>query len=153
MNVKEALERSLITAVKEKDDGRKNALRMALSSIKLAEIESGKSLEEPMIFSILQKEIRTKEETITEAEKANRPEMIPPIRSEIEILKEFLPVEMTDEELIALVNKTVSELNATSIKEMGIVMKSVIQDAQGKASNDRISKVVRDLLSKTDKYE
>jgi len=149
MSLKEDLERSLITAMKEKDDGRKNALRMALSSIKLAEIESGKALDEPMIFSILQKEIRTKEETIAEAEKANRAEMIPPISSEIEILKEFLPKEMTDDELMALVKKTVSELNATSIKEIGLVMKSVIQDAHGRASNDRISKTVRDLLSKS----
>ena len=147
MSLKEDLEKSLLSAMKEKNDLRKNALRMALSSIKLAEIESGKALDESMIFSILQKEIRTKEETIAEAEKANRPEMIPPIRSEIEILKEYLPKEMTEEELNILVKKTVSALNATTIKEMGLVMKSVIQEAQGKASNDRISKAVRDLLS------
>ena len=147
MSLKEDLERELISAMKEKNDLRKNALRMALSSIKLAEIESGKPLDESMIFSILQKEIRTKEETIAEAEKANRPEMVPPIRSEIEILKEYLPKEMTEEELIALVKKTVSDLNATTIKEMGLVMKSVIQEVHGKASNDRISKAVRDLLS------
>jgi len=147
MGLKQDLEKSLISAMKDKNDIRKTALRMALSSIKLAEIESGKALDESMIFSILQKEIRTKEETIAEAEKANRPEMVPPIRSEIEILKEYLPKEMTDVELIALVKKTVSDLNATTIKEMGLVMKSVIQEAQGKASNDRISKAVRDLLS------
>jgi uncharacterized protein YqeY len=147
MGLKQDLEKSLISAMKDKNDIRKTALRMALSSIKLAEIESGKALDESMIFSILQKEIRTKEETIAEAEKANRPEMVPPIRSEIEILKEYLPKEMTDVELNALVKKTVSDLNATTIKEMGLVMKSVIQEAQGKASNDRISKAVRDLLS------
>ena len=100
-----------------------------------------------MVFSILQKEIRTKEETITEAEKANRSEMIPPIQDEIEILKEYLPKEISEEELIILVKKTISDLKATTIKEMGLVMKSVIQEAQGKASNDRISKTVRDLLS------
>jgi uncharacterized protein YqeY len=147
MSLKEDLERSLHTAMKEKNDLRKNALRMALSSIKLAEIESGKALDDSMIFSILQKEIKTKEETIAEAEKANRPEMISPIRSEIEILKEYLPKEMTEDELKALVKKTISDLKATTIKEMGAVMKSVIQEAHGKASNDRISKAVRDLLS------
>ncbi len=147
MGLKEILEKSLLSAMKEKDEVRKNALRMALSSIKFAEIESGKALDESMIFSILQKEIRTKEETIAEAEKANRPEMIPPISSEIEILKEYLPNEMSEKELNALVKKTVSALNATSIKEMGLVMKSVIQEAQGKASNDRINKAVKDLFS------
>jgi hypothetical protein len=147
MSLKENLEKSLLTAMKEKDNVRKNALRMALSSIKLAEIESGKELDESMVFSILQKEIRMKEETIAEAEKANRQEMIPPINDEIVILKEYLPKEMSEDDLITLVKKIVADLNATTIKEMGLVMKSVIQEAQGKASNDRISKVVRDLLS------
>lgn len=147
MNLKENLEKSLLSAMKEKDNVRKNALRMALSSIKLAEIESGKELDESMVFSILQKEIRTKEETIAEAEKANRLEMIQPIKDEIAIIKEYLPREMSEEELISLVKKIVFDLNAKSIKEMGLVMKSVIQEAQGKASNDRISKLVRDLLS------
>ena len=147
MSLKENLEKSLHVAMKEKDSVRKNALRMALSSIRLAEIESSKELDESMIFSILKKEIRMKEETIMEAEKANRPEMVSPIKSEIEILKEFLPTEISEEELSTLVKKVVSDLKATTIKEMGMVMKSVIQEAQGKASNDRISKAVKDLLS------
>ena len=147
MSHKEDLEKSLHAAMKDKDSVRKNALRMALSSIRLAEIESGKELDESMIFSILKKEIRMKEETIMEAEKANRPEMVSPIKSEIEILKEFLPTEMSEEELTTLVKKVVSDLKATTIKEMGMVMKSVIQEAKGKASNDRISKAVKDLLS------
>ncbi len=99
MGIKRNLENSLHTAMKEKDDVRKNAIRMALSSIKLAEIESGKELDDPSIFSILQKEIKTREETITEAEKANRPEMIPQLQDEIAILKEYLPKELSDEEL------------------------------------------------------
>ena len=147
MSIKKHLEKTLLSAMKEKDVVRKSALRMALSSIKLAEVESGKELDDLTIFSILQKEIKTREETITEAEKANRSEMISPIKAEIAILKEYLPKELSDEELIALVKKTVVNLNSKTIKELGLVMKSVIQEAQGKASNDRISKVVRDLLS------
>ena len=147
MSIKKHLEKTLLSAMKEKDVVRKSALRMALSSIKLAEVESGKELDDLTIFSILQKEIKTREETIAEAEKANRSEMISPIKAEIAILKEYLPKELSDEELIALVKKTVVNLNSKTIKELGLVMKSVIQEAQGKASNDRISKVVRDLLS------
>jgi uncharacterized protein len=147
MSIKRNLENSLHAAMKEKDEIRKNAIRMALSSIKLAEIESGKELDDPSIFNILQKEIKTREETITEAEKANRPEMIPQLQGEIAILKEYLPKELSDEELSSMVNIAISDLNATSIKDMGMVMKSVIQEAKGKASNDRISKVVKDTLS------
>ena len=147
MGIKEELEKSLLSAMKVKDETRKSALRMALASIKLAEIESGKKLDDPSIFSILQREIKTRDETIAEAEKANRPDMIPQLKEDILILKEYLPGELTDSELSALVKKTITDLEAKTIKEMGLVMKSVIEQAQGKASNDRISKVVREELT------
>jgi uncharacterized protein YqeY len=146
MTIKKDLEKTLLTAMREKDNIRKNALRMALSSIKLAEIEAGKELDDPSIFNIMQKEIRTREETIEEAEKANRPDMIAPLKAEIAILKEYLPKELSDDELNVLAKKAISDLNASTPKKMGLVMKSIIQDVQGKASNDRISKVVRGLL-------
>ncbi|MCJ7519027.1 MAG: GatB/YqeY domain-containing protein [Anaerolineaceae bacterium] len=147
MGIKIDLEKDLHSAIKEKDEVRKSVLRMALTSIKLAEVESGKELDDLVIFSILQKEIKTREETIAEAEKANRPEMIAPINAEIAVLIEYLPKELSDVELITLIKKIVEDLNAKTMKEMGLVMKSAIQETQGKASNDRISKVVRDILS------
>ena len=147
MGIKIDLEKDLHSAIKEKDEVRKSVLRMALTSIKLAEVESGKELDDLVIFSILQKEIKTREETIAEAEKANRPEMIAPINTEIAVLIEYLPKELSDVELITLIKKIVEDLNAKTMKEMGLVMKSAIQETQGKASNDRISKVVRDILS------
>lgn len=148
MGIKEELEKSLLSAMKAKDEVRKNAIRMALSSIKLAEIEMGKKLDNLSILSILQKEIKTREETIAEAEKANRLEMSPQLKEEILILKGYLPAELTDPELIDLVKKIISDLGAKTIKEMGLVMKSAIEQAQGKASNDRLSKAVREELSK-----
>ena len=147
MNIKNKLKNNLLSAMKEKDAVRKNALRMALSAIKLAEVESGKELDDPTTFGILQKEIKTRDETIAEAKKANRLEMVTPLEAEIEILKDYLPKELSDEELIAMVKKIVADIKATSMKEMGLVMKSAIHESQGKASNDRIIKVVRDLLS------
>lgn len=147
MSIKIELEKTLLSAMKQKDIVRKNALRMALSAIKLAQVEAGKELDDPTIFSIMQKEIKTREETITEAVKANRLDMVAPLEAEIAILKEYLPEELSDEELVAMVKKVVTDLNAKTMKEMGLVMKSVIQESQGKASNDRISKVVRELLS------
>ena len=151
MGVKEDLINSLHSAMKEKNINQKNAIRLALSAIKLAETEKGlekdTKLEDVKIFSILQKEIKIREETIAEAVKADREEMIEPLQNEIEILKEFLPSELTENELMEEINQVISELNATTIKQMGQVMKTVIVNVQGRASNDKISKIVRDLLS------
>ena len=79
MSLKETLEKDLKQAMKDKDQTKLNALRLCISSIKLAEVESGKPLEDLAIFAIVQKEIKTKEETISEAKKAERAEMIAPI--------------------------------------------------------------------------
>jgi len=151
MGVKEDLINSLHSAMKEKNINRKNAIRLALSAIKLAETEKGvekdTKLDDVKIFSILQKEIKIREETIAEAVKADREEMIEPLQNEIEILKEFLPSVLTENELMEEINQVISELNATTIKQMGLVMKTVIENVQGRASNDKISKIVRDLLS------
>ena len=146
MGVKTDLTDALHFAMKEKNNTSKNAIRLALSSIKLAEVEKGENLEDVEIFSILHKEIKTREETITEAVKAGREGMIVPLDEEIKVLKEFLPSELTDDALTEEINKVISNLNATTIKQMGIVMKTVIENVQGHASNDRISKITRSLL-------
>ena len=150
MGVKTDLTDALRSAIKEKDDTSKNAIRLALSAIKLAETEKGieknQELDDVKIFSILQKEIKIREETISEAEKAEREGMVGPLIKEIKVLKGFLPPELTDDELIEEISKVISDLNATSIKQMGMVMKAVIENVQGRASNDRIGKITRSLL-------
>lgn len=147
MSVRKALEDALKQAMRDKHEVKRNALRLALSTLKLAEIDSGKPLDDLSIFAILQKEIKTKEETIHEAEKANRPEMIPAVKAEAEYLKGFLPKELSDTELSELVKNAISETGAETIKDMGRVMKLAIEKASGQASNDRISKLVRELLN------
>ena len=147
MGVKKDLTDALRTAMKEKNEAQKGALRLALSSIKLAEVEKGEDLDDLHIYSILQKEIKTREETISEAEKAGREGMAVSLENEILELKKFLPSELTDDELSEVIKSVVSEVKAESIKQMGLVMKHVIEKVQGRASNDRISGIVRELLS------
>lgn len=147
MNKREELEKRLLEAIKSRDEVRRNTLRMALSSIQLAQIEKGEELDENAVLGILRKEIKTREETIAEAEKANRPGMIPPLEAEILILKEYLPREMTDQELTTLIKKIILDSGASTIKEMGAVMKKAIEETHGQAANDRISKIIRELLA------
>lgn len=147
MGLKEKLNDNLKSAMKNKDETRKNTIRMALSSIKLAEIDGQKELDEAVIISILHKEIKTREETIFEAKKASRDDMITQLEAEVRIINEFLPQPFDDDELLEFVKKTIEEVGAKSIKEMGSVMKKAIDDAGGRASNDRISKLVREILT------
>jgi hypothetical protein len=147
MSVKNTLESALKQAMRDKDEVKRNTLRLALSTIKLAEVDAGKELDDLSVFALLQKEIKTKEETIAEALKGGRDEMAASLKPEIEFLKGFLPKELSDAELSELVNASIKETGAQSIKEMGKVMKVAIDKAAGQASNDRISKMVKDNLS------
>jgi uncharacterized protein YqeY len=85
MGIKKDLTDALHIAIKEKNTTSKNTIRLALSSIKLTEIEKGTELDDVEIYSIFQKEIKIREETIAEAEKADREEMIGPLKNEIRI--------------------------------------------------------------------
>ena len=138
---------ALHSAIKGNDAISKTAIRLALSSIKRAEVDNGEELDELSIFSILQKEIKTRDETISEAEKAGRQEMIKTLNKEIAIIQRFLPAELDDLELTKIVDSVIAEENASSIKQMGLVMKIVIEKVQGKASNDRISQIVKSKLT------
>ncbi len=147
MNLKNQLEEQLKNALRNKDVVRKNVIRMALSSIKMAELDQRKELEDAVFISILQKEVKTREETIAEAKNANRSEMIAPLEEEITVLKEFLPPEFNDEELSDFLKNIIQDSGAASIRDMGLVMKIAIQQSGGRASNDRISRFVREFFS------
>jgi uncharacterized protein YqeY len=146
MAIKEKLEAELFNALRNKDEIRKRIIRMAISNIKLAEIEQKAILDDPGIMASLFKDIKMRKETIEEAKKGNRDSIIKETEEEIAILKEFLPQGLNDAELINLVKKVIQELNASNIKDMGNVMKVMIERVKGQAPNDAISRVVKELL-------
>ena len=146
MELKSQLENALKDAMRANDDVRKRSIRMALSSIKLAEIEKGGPLDEAGIFSILQKEIKSRRETILEAQKANRDDIVQSTSVEITVLETFLPPALSDEELEKLVRTAITETGAAAPADMGKVMKALLPRIQGRAANDRISQMVRRLL-------
>jgi len=148
MDTKEKLEKSLHEAMKSGDNTRKNSIRMALTNIKLAEVEKGGHLDEAAVISILQKEIKSRRESIADAQKANRSDLIQSSEEEIKIFEEFLPKQISPEELKTLAQTVINELQASKPSDMGKVMKEMLARTQGQASGDQISQVVRGLLQK-----
>lgn len=143
---KAQLETALKDALRSGDDLRKNTIRMVLSSVKLTEIEKGAPLDEMGVASILQKEIKSRRESIADAQRANRPDLAATSEAEISILEGFLPKAMPPDELEALARQAVQEVGATTLREMGQVMKVLLPRLQGRASGDQASQAVRKLL-------
>ena len=146
MNLKSTLQSDLKDAMRNREETRKDTIRMALSAIKLAEVEKSAQMDESAYLAIIQKEIKARRESIADAERANRPELIIQAEQEIKVLQCYLPAAFSEEELEAMVKATVSEVGATSIREMGQVMKVLIPKLQGRATNDQASQAVRKLL-------
>jgi uncharacterized protein len=146
MDTKTLLENDLKSAMRSGDVVRKRALRMALSAIKLAEVQKGAALDEAQILAVLQKEIKSQQETIAEAEKANRPEMVAAAQAESAVLENFLPPSLDQEELETMVRAAIIEVGATSPADMGKVMKALMPEIKGRASGEQVSQMVRQLL-------
>jgi uncharacterized protein YqeY len=147
MNLKEKLTESLKQAMRDKDEPRKRTVRLALAAIKNAEIDSKSALDEAAILAILQKEAKSRREMIEGAELAGREDLIAEALGEIDILDEFLPKPLSEDELMELAKCAVEEAGASSLKEMGNVMKIIIPKVAGRADGKQVSIIVRGLLS------
>ena len=146
MSLKFDLEKELKEAIRAKDELRKRTLRMALSAVKLAEVEKQDELEDEAVLRILQKEVRSRRESIEDALKAERPDIIKEAESEIELLKEYLPQSLSLDELKTLVAESIVEVGANGPGDMGNVMKAILPKVAGRADGGQISQIVRDSL-------
>ena len=147
MELKAQLNQSLKDAMRSGDALRKRTVRMVLAAIKNAEIDRQATLDEPTILGLIQKEVKSRHETIEGAQQAGRPDLITEAQAEIAILEEFLPQPLTDAELETIVRAAIAEAGATSPREMGNVMKIIMPQVQGRADGKVVSQLVRQLLS------
>jgi uncharacterized protein YqeY len=147
MSIKDELTQSLKEAMRSKNEVQKRTVRLALAAIKNAEIDQKTELDDPAILAILQKEVKMRRETIEGAEQAGRDDLIAEAEAEIAVLEGFLPKGLSPEELEAIVAETVTEVGATSMREMGQVMQAVMPKVRGRADGKEVNQIVRKLLS------
>jgi uncharacterized protein YqeY len=148
MSIKTRLNESMKDAMKSGDEVRKRTVRMALAAVKQVEVDKRIELDDTAVMNLLQKEIKNRRESLEEARKANRSDLIEANEAEINVLQAFLPKAMPAEELRTLVQGAITETGAASPADMGKVMKVVMAKVAGRAPNDMVSATVRELLQK-----
>jgi uncharacterized protein len=146
MDLKTQLNESVKEAMKAGDVLRRTTLRMALAAIKQVEVDKRISLDDAAVMAILQKEIKNRREAIEEAKKAERADLVSENEAEIAVLEGFLPKALSPEELRVIVQATITEVGASSVSDMGKVMKAVMPKTAGRAPGDAVSAMVRELL-------
>ncbi len=146
MTTKQELESALKDAMRANDDLGKRTLRLALSAIRLVEVEKGTQMDEHGVMAVLQKEIKSRQEAIEDARRANRPDLEKANQEEIGFLQRYLPQPFTPQELEQLARQVIAEVGASEPKQMGQVMKVLTPRLQGRATGEQASQVVRKLL-------
>ncbi|HSB89681.1 MAG TPA: GatB/YqeY domain-containing protein [Anaerolineales bacterium] len=140
-------EGELKQAMRSQDDLRRRTLRMILSAIQLAEVERRGELDEPALLGLLQKEVKSRQETIADAEKAGRNDLVHAAADELTLLQSYLPQALDPEQLKALVQEAIASVGAKGPQDMGKVMKDLMPKVQGRADGKAVSTMVRDLLT------
>lgn len=146
MSLKERLQEDWKTALKKKDSFKASVLSMARAAILQAEKVDGSILDDEAIISVLSKEVKQRRDAIVEFERGNRQDLIDQVNGEINILLEYLPQQLTEEEIAEIVKNAVNETGATSIKEMGKVMTSIMPKVKGRADGKLVSQIVKQFL-------
>jgi len=147
MNLEEKLLEEMKQAMKTNDKIRLSTIRMIRSSSKNKEIELRRKLEDEDIFKVIQGMVRKGEESIEQFQAGGRNDLVEKEKMEIEILKSFLPQPISQEEIIKIIDETIQETQASSLKDLGKVMKAVMPRLGGKADGKVINQLVKERLS------
>jgi uncharacterized protein YqeY len=147
MSLKIELENGLKDALRKNDDVRKRTIRMAMATAKLLEVEKRKPLDDNGMLAVLHKELKSREETIAEAKRGGREDLVEANQAEIQVLRSFLPQPFSPDELEILVRQAITETGASTMADMGKVMKVLTPRLEGRATGGEASNLVRKLLS------
>jgi uncharacterized protein len=147
MSLRMQLQQDLQAAMRARDTHRKSALRMVLTSVQLAEIESPEPLSDDEVLELIRKEVKRREEAVELMREAGREELVTEELAELEKLREYLPAQMGEAEIRVLAQSVVEEVGAGSPRDMGKVMGTLMPRLQGRADGRMVNQIVRDLLS------
>jgi hypothetical protein len=141
------LEQELTTAMKERDAARRDALRLILASLRSAEKELQRPLHEDEELQVLQRERKRRVESIEAFESAGRDEQAARERAELDVLEEFMPAPLSEDDLEQIVDDAIAEVGATSMRDLGRVMADVMPQIAGRADGSAVSQLVREKLA------
>lgn len=147
MGLKEKIQNDTNKALKEKDKKKLSALRMLLSELHNVEIKNREELEEDEVIQIISKQVKRWEEAASEYEKAGQSEKAAKEKFDAEVLRVYLPEQMSEEELKKIVEEAIEESGASSMREMGQVMKLVMPKVKGRADGKQVNQMVQAILT------
>ena len=147
MSLKEQLANDLKDAIRQRDEARKNAIRMATWAIKNAEVEKGAELRDADVLALLGREAKRRRESIAEFKKAQRQDLVDKEQAELGVLQSYLPAQISRDEIVQAAREVIAEVGAGGPSDKGKVMPVLIGRLAGRAEGREINEVVTELLA------
>tara|TARA_X000000368_G_scaffold387634_1_gene348520 strand:- start:973 stop:1425 length:453 start_codon:yes stop_codon:yes gene_type:complete len=141
------IQEAVKTAMRNRDKEIVTTLRMAISELKKEEIDNKATLDDTFVISILQRMIKQRKDAASQFQEANRPELAEKERNEITMLSDFLPEQLSNDDLLQIVKAEIISFEASSMKDIGKVMGSLKPKLLGKADMSTVSRLVKEQLS------
>lgn len=133
-------------AMKNQDKKKLSVIRMVKGAIQMEELNAKRELEDQEVIGIIAKQIKTRRESITEFEKGNRNDLIESTLEEIKILEEYMPEQLSQEEVNAIIEEAFKTVNPTNPRDIGKIMGIITPKLKGKADMSEVSKIVKEKL-------
>lgn len=146
MSIQARLMNDLKQALRDKDEVRKGAIRMALAALKNARVAKNADLTDKDVIVVLSKEVKQCRDAMAEFDAAGRTDLVASESAEIEILQAYLPRMLSEGEIVEMAREVIAETGASSPKQMGAVMRVMMERVRGRADGHQVSSIVRNLL-------
>lgn len=147
MTLNERLSEDMKQAMKDKDKFRLSVIRMIRSSIKNIEIDQRKTLDDDEVLDILNREIKQRKDSLQDFEKAGREDLVDPLKAEIAIISEYMPQQLSEDEIKEIVQQTIQQVGASSKADMGKVMSALMPKVKGRADGKLVNQLVQQFLA------
>ena len=147
MSLTEQINEDVKAAMKNQDKEKLNVIRMVKSALQMAKINLKHDLSDEEAIDVIQKQIKMRDDSVEEFSRAGREDLVSQYKSEIEILKTYMPEQLSKEEVEKIINDAFNEVNPTSQKQMGLIMKTVTPKVKGRYDMKEISNIIKEKLS------
>lgn len=146
MNLVEQLKQDMVTAMKEKDKDRLTVIRMVKAALDKERIDKKVEITDELLIDVVNKQIKMRNDSIEEFKKASRNDLIENVSKEIEVLMNYLPEQLSQEEVEDIIDQVISSIGAASMKDMGNVMKEVNPKVKGRFDMKKVSEIIKNKL-------
>ncbi len=142
----EKLEKDMIEAMKNHEKERLTVIRMVKAALKQEQIDHKKEINDELLIDVVNKQIKMRKDSITEFEKGNRTDLVEKTQAEIDVLMEYLPEQLSHEEVVKIIEEIFAEVKPEGPKDMGKVMGPAQAKLKGKADMKEVSTIIRNKL-------